>query len=62
MEFKNWLENDDEHAETLAKTGFWGKQGAGSLVVAKDTGRILLAHRSRAVEQPNTWGVWGGIE
>lgn len=54
------LENDSEHAEALLKTGFWGKQGAGSLVLATSTGRILLPHRSSRVEQPNTWGVWGG--
>lgn len=58
--FKAWLENDAEHAETLRKTGFWGKQGAGSIVLAKKTGRLLFPHRSGAVEQPNTWGVWGG--
>jgi len=52
--------SDDEHQETLGKTGFWGKQGAGSLVVAKKTGRYLLPLRSQHVEQPGTWGVWGG--
>jgi len=52
--------SDDEHQETLEKTGFWGSQGAGSLVVAKKTGRYLLPLRSQHVEQPGTWGVWGG--
>lgn len=60
MEFKRWLENDADHAETLSKTGFWGKQGAGSIVIARSTGNILLPHRSRSVQEPNTWGVWGG--
>jgi 8-oxo-dGTP pyrophosphatase MutT (NUDIX family) len=60
MEFKRWLENDADHAETLSKTGFWGKQGAGNIVVARSTGNILLPHRSRSVQEPNTWGVWGG--
>lgn len=60
MNFKLWLENDEEHAQTLQKTGFWGKQGAGAIIVAKDTGRILLPHRSYAVLEPNTWGTWGG--
>ena len=59
--FKQWLlENDAEHAKELATTGFWGKQGAGCIILAKSTKRILLPYRSRAVEEPNTWGVWGG--
>ena len=53
-------ENDAEHAQALRDTGFWGKQGAGCLFLALDTGRICIAHRSRHVEQPNTWGTWGG--
>jgi 8-oxo-dGTP pyrophosphatase MutT (NUDIX family) len=52
---------DYEHGEALAKTGFWGKQGAGVMPVAQDTGRILLPHRSSEVEQPGDWGAtWGG--
>ena len=59
--FKQFLlENDMEHEKTLNKTGFWGKQGAGCIILAKDTGRILVPLRSMHVEQPNTWGVWGG--
>lgn len=53
-------ENDAEHAQALRDTGFWGRQGAGCLFLALDTGRICIAHRSRHVEQPNTWGTWGG--
>lgn len=60
MRFRQWLENDQEHAQALAQTGFWGRKGAGAIIVARDTGRILLPHRSQSVEQPNTWGVWGG--
>jgi 8-oxo-dGTP pyrophosphatase MutT (NUDIX family) len=60
MNFKVWLENDDEHAVALRNTGFWGQQGAGSIVLSKSTGRILLPHRSASVQEPNTWGVWGG--
>lgn len=60
MDFKIWLENNEDHAQALQTTGFWGKQGAGSIVLAKKTGRILLPHRSRSVQEPNTWGVWGG--
>lgn len=53
-------ESDKEHRAALNQTGFWGKQGAGCLFLAKDTGRICIAHRSQAVEQPGTWGTWGG--
>lgn len=59
-DFYKDLSSDAEHGEQLAKTGFWGKQGAGCIFLAKDTKRILLPFRSRAVLEPNTWGVWGG--
>lgn len=53
--------NDDaEHRAVLRKTGFWGKRGAGCLILAKSTNRILVPFRSVAVEQPNTWGTIGG--
>lgn len=54
------IENDNEHAKELGKTGFWGKQGAGCLILAMSTKRFCIAHRSRYVEQPLTWGTWGG--
>lgn len=53
-------ENDAEHRSALQQTGFWGRQGAGCVFMALDTGRVCLAHRSAAVEQPGTWGTWGG--
>jgi 8-oxo-dGTP pyrophosphatase MutT (NUDIX family) len=59
--FLEWLvESDAEHAAALRDTGFWGRAGAGAIIVAADTGRILLPHRSASVEQPGKWGVWGG--
>ena len=61
MNFKKWLfENDSEHSQALKTTGFWGKQGAGCIILAIDTKRILLPLRSNSVQQPNTWGTWGG--
>jgi len=60
MRFRAWLENDTLHAQALKATGFWGRRGAGAIIAARDTGRILLPHRSQGVEQPGTWGVWGG--
>jgi 8-oxo-dGTP pyrophosphatase MutT (NUDIX family) len=60
MKFKLWLENEEEHGQALRTTGFWGKQGAGSIVLARSTGKLLIPHRSNSVQEPNTWGVWGG--
>lgn len=54
------VENDAEHAGELVRTGFWGKQGAGCIIMARDTGRICLPLRSEHVQEPNTWGTWGG--
>lgn len=54
------INNDLDHSEQLKKTGFWGRRGAGCLFQAVDTGRICIAHRSDYVEQPGTWGTWGG--
>ena len=39
---------------------FWGAAGAGVLPIAKNTGRILVGLRSQAVNEPGTWGVFGG--
>ena len=48
-------EEDGEQRE------YWGDEAAGCIFVAKDTGRILLAHRSDNVGyEPLTWGTWGG--
>jgi 8-oxo-dGTP pyrophosphatase MutT (NUDIX family) len=44
----------------LDRTGFFGAQGAGCIPMSKVTGRILLGLRSGAVEQPGTWGGFGG--
>jgi 8-oxo-dGTP pyrophosphatase MutT (NUDIX family) len=51
---------DAEHFDALRKTGFFGKAGAGCIFLAKDTNRILLAHRSKYVEQPGDFGNFGG--
>jgi 8-oxo-dGTP pyrophosphatase MutT (NUDIX family) len=53
-------EDDHLHAQKLQQTGFWGAQGAGCIFLARDTKRFLIAHRSAHVEQPNSWGTWGG--
>jgi 8-oxo-dGTP pyrophosphatase MutT (NUDIX family) len=53
-------DDQSEHFDALHRTGFFGAAGAGCIFVARSTGRILIAHRSDAVEQPGTWGGWGG--
>lgn len=44
----------------LASQEFWGKAGAGCVPYAVETGRVCLQHRSEAVNEPGTWGTWGG--
>lgn len=39
---------------------FWGDAGAGVLIYCKTTNRYLLNYRSKYVNEPNTYGVWGG--
>lgn len=54
------FEQEQEHFDALDRTGFYGDAGAGCIFIARSTGRILLCHRSEHVEQPGTWGNWGG--
>lgn len=35
-------------------------EAAGCLAMAESTGRLLLPFRSGDVQQPHTWGTWGG--
>ncbi len=51
---------DEDHYDALHKTGFFGAQGAGCVLMAKSTGRLLLVKRSSAVEQPGDWSSVGG--
>jgi 8-oxo-dGTP pyrophosphatase MutT (NUDIX family) len=39
---------------------FWGDVAAGILPIAKSTGKILLNLRSKYVNEPLTYGVYGG--
>ena len=41
-------------------THFWGKKGAGVLVYCSATRRFLLGRRSAKVNEPGTWGLFGG--
>lgn len=58
--FENAEDNHAAHSKALQNTGFWGSKGAGCIFLAKDTGKLLISHRSEAVQEPNTFGTWGG--
>jgi 8-oxo-dGTP pyrophosphatase MutT (NUDIX family) len=47
-------------ASKYASTERWGDEGAGAVIVARDTGRLLVPRRSQEVMEPGTWGTWGG--
>lgn len=51
---------DDEHRVALARTGRFGNQAAGGIVLAENTGRFLLMLRSEDVLEPGTYGNCGG--
>ena len=57
LNFKSFFEAAYDNS---SGANFWGNYGAGVLPIAKESGRILLNHRSAYVNEPNTWGVWGG--
>lgn len=52
--------DDADHYDALHKTGYFGKQGAGCVVLARDTGRIMLVLRSGMVLESGTFGNLGG--
>jgi 8-oxo-dGTP pyrophosphatase MutT (NUDIX family) len=56
---KNIHINYDTYNNDMNKN-FWGNIGAGVLPISKETKKILLSYRSKFVNEPNTWGVWGG--
>lgn len=51
---------DEEHLETLVHTGRWGRLGAGAILIAEDTGRMLLMRRKEGVEEAGTYGCCAG--
>jgi len=54
------FENNADHRRELHRTGFWGKAAAGSILFASKTKRFCLSHRGPDVQEPSTWGMWGG--
>lgn len=56
-------ESQEQHGinqQALEDTGFWGTAGAGILPFALNTKRFMFSKRSKHVEEPGTWGIWGG--
>lgn len=47
-------------ANTLMQANTYGRRGAGCIILAKTTNRILLPFRSDEVPSGNCWGTWGG--
>lgn len=39
---------------------FWGNTAAGVLPYSTETKKILINYRSKYVNEPHTWGIWGG--
>ena len=47
-------------AESPQGDEYWGHRGAGVIIMARNTGRFLFGLRSRDVNEPGTWGGFGG--
>lgn len=56
----NNLKQGDNHLSDGEDERFFGNQGAGILLISKNTSRILLVLRSEYVNEPGTWGIPGG--
>lgn len=50
-----YAEYDNDNGEE-----FWGNVAAGVLPYCKETKRFLINFRSEEVNEPHTWGIWGG--
>lgn len=48
------------HLSSGSDSRFYGNSGAGVLVYCTSTNRFLLGLRSKLVNEPNTWGTFGG--
>lgn len=60
MYYRNSYSDDYEAGQHLARTGFWGAEAAGCLIMCRSTGSLLILLRSWDVQEPNTWGIPGG--
>lgn len=63
LEWSEFSEKNRGEFEVFANSSgdeFWGDAGAGILPICSATGRVLVAYRSKYVNEPHTWGVFGG--
>ena len=62
--FKNFSENfgSGDYASYDNDSGdvFWGNMGAGALIFSKSSKRFLLNLRSKYVNEPGEFSIWGG--
>lgn len=54
------VDNEQAHWDAYDQTGYYGKGGAGCIFFAQNTKLFGIAHRSREVNEPNTFGTTGG--
>ena len=65
VKFYNFLNNINELNQYEIydnddNLNFWGNSGAGVIPYCKKTKRFLISYRSGFVNEPYTYGVWGG--
>ncbi len=54
------MPHEKDHRRHMLKTGFWGRRAAGCIFLARSTGRLCFAFRSKHALDPRTYGTWGG--
>ncbi len=57
MELRHTSQSDADFIHSVQSVS---DRAAGGLIIAKDTGNILIAKRSESVENPNKFGIFGG--
>ena len=59
--YESFNEGEYDTFQNSNGKAFWGDYGAGVLTICTSTGRILVALRSEYVNEPRTWGIFGGM-
>jgi 8-oxo-dGTP pyrophosphatase MutT (NUDIX family) len=59
--YESFNEGEYDTFDNSSGNAFWGDQGAGVLTICTSTGKILIALRSQYVNEPGTWGIFGGM-
>jgi len=52
--------NNYKKYSLFENSNFWGNEGSGILPICIKTGRILIGLRNYWVNEPHTWGIFGG--